>query len=250
MAFLKVPLLTPKSRWISSGELLSLSGRLPPASSSRARICWLRLDGGLGADRLQAKGDLAVRAQFLDVALFAHAAAEELERLVLVDQAPVLALDDRLEAHLGTLHHQQVDRLADAVARRQVVQLPVQARGGGDAVGALVQVDVDHAVVADLQRTLLFRMRQQQVLGQAPVEEQADPVDLHDLQAGETADLDLGRLGGGDQAVVAVQVDEHVEPVTHFAGLVLRHIALGQEDLAVLGTVEIEPELRVLDHLQ
>lgn len=162
----------------------------------------------------------------------------------------MLALDDRLEAHLGTLHHQQVDRLADAVARRQVVQLPVQARGGGDAVGALVQVDVDHAVVADLQRTLLFRMRQQQVLGQAPVEEQADPVDLHDLQAGETADLDLGRLGGGDQAVVAVQVDEHVEPVAHFAGLVLRHIALGQEDLAVLGTVEIEPELRVLDHLQ
>lgn len=41
MAFLKVPLLTPKSRWISSGELLSLSGRLPPASSSRARIYWL-----------------------------------------------------------------------------------------------------------------------------------------------------------------------------------------------------------------
>src|SRR5690606_20664086 len=49
--------------------------------------------GGLMANRLQAQADLAVGAQFLDIAFFAHAAADELEQLVLVDQAPVLAVD-------------------------------------------------------------------------------------------------------------------------------------------------------------
>ncbi|MNP05017.1 hypothetical protein D3C76_969570 [compost metagenome] len=162
----------------------------------------------------------------------------------------MLAVDDGLEAEVGALHHQQVDFLAAAVVRRGVVEVAVEARGGGDAAGAFVEVDVDHAVVADLQRALLFRVRQQQVLGQAPVEEQADAVDLDHLQAGETADLHPGLLGGGDHPVLAVEVDEDVQPVALFRRLVLGHVALGQENLAVRTAVQVQPEVGVLDHLQ
>src|SRR5690606_6732046 len=206
--------------------------------------------GGLMADRLQAQADLAVGAQLLDIAFFAHAAADELEQLVLVDQAPVLAVDDGLETEVGTFGHQQVDFLADLIAGRHLVQITIQTRGGGETAGAFVEIEIDHAVIADLQRALLFRMRQMKILGQAPVEEQADAIDIHHLEAGELAELDLRFEGGGDQLVFAVEVDEHVEPVLDFAWRVLGDVALGQEDPAVRSTVQIQTEVGVLDHLQ
>ncbi len=199
---------------------------------------------------MQAQADLAVGAHFLDEALLAHAAAQELEGLVLVDQPPVLAVDDRLVAEVGRLDHQQVDRLARLVARRRAVKVTIQSGSRGDASGVFVQVDVDDAVVALLQRPLLLGMRQQQVFGQPPVEEQADTVDLHHLEAGELTHLHLGFLGGGDQLVVAVEIDEHVQPVIHLGGDVLRDIAVGQQDFAIRPAIEVEPEVGVLDDLQ
>ena len=205
--------------------------------------------GSLVTDGLQAQADLAVGTQLLDVALLAHAAADELEQLVLVDQAPMLAVDNGLEAQVGALDHQQIHFLADLVVGRHLVQMTIQARGGGEAASALVQVQVDHAVVTDLQRALLFGMRQQQVLGQAPVEEQPDAVDIHHLEAGELTELDLRLERGGDQLVFAVEVDEHVEPVLDLARRVLGDVALGQEDFAIGTTVQIQTEVGVLDHL-
>ncbi|MNJ58321.1 hypothetical protein D3C77_539500 [compost metagenome] len=107
-----------------------------------------------------------------------------------------------------------------------------------------------HAVVADLQRPRLFRVRHQQVLGQAPVEENAGTVDVLDLEAGELADLHLGLLGGGDQLVFAVQVDEHVQPVIHFGFGVFRDVAPGQQDLAVGAAVQVQAEVHVFHDLQ
>ncbi|MCY1440986.1 hypothetical protein D9M71_572820 [compost metagenome] len=107
-----------------------------------------------------------------------------------------------------------------------------------------------HAVVANLQRALFLGVRQKQVLGQAPVEEQADMADLHHLEAGEAADLDLGFLRGGDDAVFAVQIDEHVEPVADLARLAGGDVAPRQEYFAVRTTVQVETEVGVLDHLQ
>ncbi|MCY1558955.1 hypothetical protein D9M68_959400 [compost metagenome] len=72
----------------------------------------------------------------------------------------MLAVDDRLEAHVGGPDHQQVNFLAGRVGGRHAVQVTIQARSGGDALAALVDKHVDHAVVADLQRALLFRMEQ------------------------------------------------------------------------------------------
>jgi hypothetical protein len=108
---------------------------------------------------------------------------------------------------------------------------------------------VDHAVVADLQRPRLFRVRHQQVLGQAPVEEDARAVDVLDLEAGELAHLHLGLLGGGDQLVFAVQVDEHVQPVIEFQLCVFREIA-PQQDLAIGAAVQVQAEVHVFHDLQ
>ncbi|MNH21515.1 hypothetical protein D3C79_813280 [compost metagenome] len=77
--------------------------------------------------RLQAQGDLAVMAHFLDEALLVHARTQELEHLVLVDQAPVAVVDDGLEAHRRFAGHQQLDRLPDFVVGRGDVQVTVQA---------------------------------------------------------------------------------------------------------------------------
>ncbi|MNE93509.1 hypothetical protein D3C80_1913680 [compost metagenome] len=83
----------------------------------------------------------------------------------------MLAVDDRLETHIGRLDHQQIDFLADRVGGRHAVQVTIQARGGGDAFATLVDKHVDHTVVTDLQRPLFFRMGQQQIFRQSPVEE-------------------------------------------------------------------------------
>nr|GFD57051.1 hypothetical protein [Tanacetum cinerariifolium] len=71
--------------------------------------------GQLFAHRLQAQADVAVAAHFLDEALFLFARTQELEHFILVDQAPMLVVDDGLEAHSGFFRHQQVHFLTDRV---------------------------------------------------------------------------------------------------------------------------------------
>src|SRR5690606_3056510 len=85
---------------------------------------------------------------------------------------------------------------------------------------------------------------------QAPVEEDTGIVDVLDLEAGELADLDPGLLGGGDQLVFAVEVDEHVEPVIQLGGRVLGDVAPGQEDLAVGAAVQVQAEVHMFHDLQ
>src|SRR5690606_16211046 len=175
---------------------------------------------------------------------------QELEGFVLVNQSPVGVVDDGLEAQIGDLGNQQIHLFPDLVAGRLLVQIPVQPGGGHQPLAVLVQIDVNHHIVAHLQRALLFGVRQQQVLGQAPVEEQPGTVDIHHLEAGEAADHDLGCEGGGDQSVVAVEVDEDIEPVTDLAGNVFGDLPPGQKDLPFHAAIQIEAEIRVLEHLQ
>ncbi|MCY1183777.1 hypothetical protein D9M73_244240 [compost metagenome] len=107
-----------------------------------------------------------------------------------------------------------------------------------------------HAVITDLQWPCLFRVRHQQVLGQAPVQEDTSTVDVLDLQAGELANLHLGLLGGGDQLVFAVQVDEHVQPVIDLGLGVFRDVAPGQQDFAIGAAVQVQTEVHVFHDLQ
>ncbi|MNZ59725.1 hypothetical protein D3C78_777710 [compost metagenome] len=107
-----------------------------------------------------------------------------------------------------------------------------------------------HAVLTGLHLALFFGVRHQQVFGQAPVEEDADAVDLFDLEAGELADLQLGLFRGGDQLVFAVEVDKDVQPVFDLGGRVLGDVTVRQQDFAVRPTVQVQTEVCVLDHLQ
>ena len=103
--------------------------------------------------------DIAVGAHFLDKAFFLHAAAHELEQLILVDQAPVLAIDDGFEAHIGGFGHQKIDFLARRIVGWHVIQVTIQTCGGGDALAAFIEEYMHHAVIANLQRALFFGVR-------------------------------------------------------------------------------------------
>src|SRR5690606_27783198 len=94
----------------------------------------------LAAQRLEAEADLAIGADVLDKAAFTHAAAEELEGIGIVDQAPVAVVDDGLEADIGAGSHQQIDPVAHRVARGYLVEVAIEVGGGGDPPAVIVQV--------------------------------------------------------------------------------------------------------------
>src|SRR5690606_38781112 len=154
----------------------------------------LQTVAGIAADRLQAQTDLAVGTHLTDVAPLALAAAYELEDFILVNQPPMTVIDDRLVPQIRGFHDQQAHGLADLIVGWGLVQITVQARCGSNAFAVLVEVDMHHAIIADLQWALFFRVRQQQVFRQPPVEEQPHSGDLNHLQTGKLTDLDLGVL--------------------------------------------------------
>src|SRR5690554_2728876 len=77
----------------------------------------LQSAGGMATDRLQAEVDLAVGADLADVALLAHAPAQELEGLVLVNQPPVGVVDDGLEAQIGDLGNRSEEHTSELQSR-------------------------------------------------------------------------------------------------------------------------------------
>jgi len=84
-----------------------------------------------------------------------------------------------------------------------------------------------------------FARGQEQIFFEAPVEEDADArVAADGAEEGELADLGVGRLGGGDDAVLGVAIDEDVDLVAREgAG---RDVAAGEQDVAMRAAVEIE----------
>src|SRR5690606_30971444 len=63
-------------------------------------------------------------------------------------------------------------------------------------------------------------------------------------------DHDPGVEGGGDQPVAAVAVVEHIDPVAHHSRRAPRDVAPGPEDLPLHPAIQIETEVRVLEHLE
>ncbi|MOA06935.1 hypothetical protein D3C78_1266030 [compost metagenome] len=188
---------------------------------------------------MQAQADLAVGANFLDEALFFFTGAHELEDFVLVDQAPMLVVDDGLEAHVRGFGHQQIHFLARGVVGRGFVQVAVQARGRGDATGVLVEIDMHNHILARRHLTLLFGERQQQVFRQPPVQEYADAVDFNNFQTGEFTDLNFRFFSSCDEFVIAVQINKNVEPVFIFGRNIFWNITIRQKDFAIRATVQI-----------
>ena len=162
----------------------------------------------------------------------------------------MLVVDDRLEAHVGGFCDQQVDFLAHLVVGRRLVEVAIKPRSGGNALGVFVEINMHHAVFTGAQLAFFFRIRQQQILGQAPVEEHADTVDFNNFQTGKLANLNFGFFGRGDKFVIAVQINENVKPVFIFTGNIFGDVPIRQEDFTVLRTVQVQTEVRVFNHLQ
>ncbi|MNR42441.1 hypothetical protein D3C85_1609600 [compost metagenome] len=103
----------------------------------------------------------------------------------------------------------------------------------------LVEVDVHHDILASGHLTFFFGVRQQQILRQAPIQENPDAVDFNDFQTGEFTDLHFRLFGSCDEFVIAVQINKNVEPIFIFTGNIFGNITIGQEDFAVRAAVQI-----------
>ena len=195
----------------------------------------LRAAGGVQADV-----DFPVRAEGGDVAFEGLAGLERLENLVGENQAAVGAVDDRLVAEVGFSKNDEIDFLFQTEIRGREVHVPRDPAGGDDTVGLLVEVDMDDVVFPHVHAEFLLAERDQQILGQAPVEERADTGDRHAFQAAELAGHDLGRLERGDRAVLGIVVKKDVE---RFADAATPwNFPVRQQDFAHLAAVEKEPE--------
>ena len=96
-----------------------------------------------------------------------------------------------------------------------------------------------HGVFTGRHLALFFRIRQQQVLGQSPIQEHANTVDFNNFQTGEFTDLNFRLFSSCDEFVIAVQINKNVEPVFIFAGNIFWNITIRQEDFAIRATVQI-----------
>ncbi|MOA54661.1 hypothetical protein D3C78_1783220 [compost metagenome] len=96
-----------------------------------------------------------------------------------------------------------------------------------------------HTVFARAHLALFLGVRQQQVLGQTPVEKHTDAVDFNNFEAGKFTDLNFWFFCRGDEFVIAVQINKNVQPVFIFAGNIFGNITIGQKDFAIRATVQI-----------
>ena len=120
----------------------------------------------------------------------------------------------------------------------------MQARRCDDAVGVFIHIDGDDGAIADaVIEVALLTKRQEKILTEAPVEEGADAlVDADHFKVGKLACLRQGCLGGRNQPVLRVIIDEDFDLVADLH--VGRDIAGGQEDGIMLAAIEVEPVVR------
>jgi hypothetical protein len=149
-----------------------------------------------------------------------------------INQAAVGVVDDEIVAEWALAGDEQVHRLAFVIGRRREVEAAVEAGAGDEAVGLVIEHHLHDDPVAGVERAVLLAGGQEQILAEAPVEKEADAgIDADHLQIGELADDGVGFLRGGDEAVLGVAVDKHLELVArHGTG---RDVFGGQEDFAM-----------------
>ena len=93
----------------------------------------------------------------------------------------------------------------------------------------------------------LLRVGHEEVLAQyAPVEESAGVVDLADLQEGKFTHTGVGHVGGGDDAVLGILVDEYVDVVAGCGAF--GHETRRQKYLGAVAAVEVDAEVDGLDY--
>ncbi len=191
------------------------------------------------ADGVEAEVDFPVFAEGADVALELLAGEEGEGEIGVVEEAPVAVFDDGFVAERGLVGDGEGNGLAVAVGGRAAVEEAVEAHGGDEALAAGVDVEVDEDDIADGEVFGLFADGEEEVFGEAPVEEgtSAGAV-VDDGEGGEVAGLGQGGGGGGDEAVFGIAVEEDVEGVVEAGAW--GDFATGEEDFPVGATLEVE----------
>lgn len=131
--------------------------------------------------------------------------------------------------------------VADAVSRHDVVELPCEPLRGGDAAGDVVLEHVDDIFAACDHDVALLTARHEEVFDEPPVEECAGACDLFAREVGDLADLGERGLGGGDESVFGVEIDEDSDAVALLQSLC--HVFGGHEDFAIGTAVEVTAEI-------
>ena len=202
----------------------------------------------LAACGLQREVYLAVGAYAGDVSLHAVARLHVLEYLVAVDEAGILVVDDDLEAQIGLLPYHDVYLVAGVVCGLFLVEVFLHLRRSHNAVALFVDGHIDDVRRTYLHAAFLFAEGAEEVFHQAPVEEGAVFVHPRALEVGKVARLSQRVLGGSHEAFVLVEVQKHVEFVTYL--IIFGYIALGQQYLALIASVEVESEVYLFHYFQ
>ncbi len=79
--------------------------------------------------------------------------------------------DNRVVAEWCSIGDEKIDWLAFAIGHFLTIQMPMQSRGGNDAIGLLVEINIGDYCLAWPHRSFLFAEWKQEVLVQAPVQE-------------------------------------------------------------------------------
>lgn len=181
--------------------------------------------------------DFAVVANGADVGGEFFSEGRLVGQVAAIEQPAVRIFHDRFEPEFRFPVDQSLHGLTVAIIGRCAMQMAVETRGGDDAIGARIDKNMGDYPVADAHGCRLFTHGQQQVLAQSPIKKRADArVDACDAKKCEFAGLRVRRLGGGDDAILGVAMNEHFKRFAREGAA--WHVAAGQEDFAEVAAVQ------------
>jgi hypothetical protein len=136
--------------------------------------------------------------------------------LVKVEDAGVAVVDDDNVADIGAAIDGEVNDIVVFHRQVAVAQEGLDLFGRGEAAGLFVEVDPYEVVAAQAHPGKLFGFGNKKVFHEAPVEKGAQWGQAHDAEQDDVSQNAFRRLGGGDDPVFAVVVEEDTEAVAGF----------------------------------
>ena len=109
--------------------------------------------------------------------------------------------------------------------------------GADDAVGFVVDVAINLIAFTPLHAHFLLSERAEEVFHESPVKVSAVFVGPSAFKVGKLAYFDEGMFRGGDEALVLIEVKEHVKHIPHLCAS--WHIALRQQDVSDVSAFQI-----------
>ena len=196
--------------------------------------------------RVKAEIDLAVGSDVAHKALASLADCQGRGELAAVEKPEAGIVNDRVVTEGRFAGDEERDFVADLEGSRGVVEVALQARGGDDAFGLVVDKNTYDHGFADLHATVLFGVGKEQILSQAPVEKGPHTrVDFLHFQCGEVADGGEWFARCRDETILGIPIDEYLQ---HIAGSCTFGNGIArQEDFAEFPAIEEKPGAGVFE---